>query len=74
MEKELYQKMRDVWTEKKMLLEDAKDSNEQDIIDAAYHDLFTVEEVLSKIAGLTDIDYERWGELFWNDLKRWEEK
>ena len=74
MEKELYWKMREVWKEKKMELEDAKDSEQQDLIDKAYHDLFTVEEVLSKIAGLTDIDFERWGELFWNDLKRWEDK
>ena len=72
MDKEMLEKMRSIWNEKKMLLEDAKDSEENDLIDKAYHDLFTVEEVLSKLAGLTDIDFERWGELFWNDLKKWE--
>ena len=71
MEKEMLKKMRTVWTEKKIELEDAKDSEEKDLIDKAYHDLLIVEDVLSKIAGFTDIDFERWGELLWDDLKGW---
>ena len=69
MEKELLEKMRSIWTDKKMMLEDAKSSEEKDIIDSAYHDLFTVEEVLSKLAGLTDSDFEYWNDLFWDSLK-----
>lgn len=74
MEKEMLEKMKTVWTEQKMELEDAKDSEEKDLIDEAYHDLFIVEEVLSKIAGLTDRDFEQWNEQFRDSLKRWEDK
>lgn len=59
---------------KKIDLVIAKDSEEKDLIDMAYHDFLLVQEIISKQAGLNDIDFERWEEMFCNDLKRWEEK
>ena len=71
MDKELLKKARSAWIDQKITLEDAKDSEDKELIDKAYHDLFTVEEVLSKIFGFIDRDFERWGEYFWNDINRW---
>ena len=73
MDSELYNRVRSVWEDQKILLEDAKDSNDKDLIDRAYHDMFTVEETLSKLFGFTDLDYETWSDRFWNTTKRWEE-
>lgn len=71
MNRELLRRSRSAWIDQKILLEDAKDSEDKELIDKAYHDLFTAQEVLTKLFGFTDRDFERWEKYFWNDTKRW---